>query len=302
LERVLPLISAPQAWTKSRGKDVYIAIVDTGVCGTMAEFPDAKKAGGWSYDNSDPWKDYYGHGSMTACIAAATNGGKGSGVAPEARLYSCKTTFLTSELIAAYEWLISKRAEHGQPIIVNNSFAFQTCDLPQENGQAININHPFVTSIQQAIRAGLTIVFAAGNNQGFCTNPSECGPNSIWIWNSLDEVLSVGAVDQNNKLWSYSSRGPGQWTLGTSPKPDCVAPVFGEVMWNCGFQDQPQGWGTSGAAPQAAGLAALIASYKPNLSPKQILDCIRNTCDAHPSAPTCSGHGVLNCDRALCSL
>ena len=81
LQRVLQLISAPQAWPKSRGKDVYIAIVDTGVCGTMAEFPDAKKAGGWSYDNSDPWKDYYGHGSMTACIAAATNenGGKGSG-------------------------------------------------------------------------------------------------------------------------------------------------------------------------------------------------------------------------------
>ena len=79
---------------------------------------------------------------------------------------------------------------------------------------------------------GLTIVFAAGNNQGFCSNPSECGPNSIWIWNSLDEVLSVGAVDQNNELWSYSSRGPGQWTTAASPIPDCVAPVFGEVMWN----------------------------------------------------------------------
>jgi subtilisin family serine protease len=302
LPDVLQSISAPTAWNKSRGKDTYIAIVDTGVCGTMLEFPDWKKANGWSFDGSDPWEDYYGHGSMCACIAAGTDagGGRFNGVAPDAKLYSCKTQFFTSELIDIYEWLIDRRDEHDQPIIASNSYGFYSCADPQEDGHPITINHPFVTIVQQAIAAGITVVFAAGNNHADCDGaPDQCQPNTIWVWNSLDEVLSVGTVDENNNLWDYSSRGPGQWTPAERPKPDCVAPTYGEVMWDCGYSNMTNGWGTSGAAPQAAGLAALLASQRPNDPPATRLDRIRQSCDAHPTAATCSGHGVINCANAV---
>jgi len=307
LQDVLQSISAPTAWNKSRGKDTFIAIMDSGVCGTMKEFPDWKRAGGWSFDGSDPWTDYSGHGSMAACVAAATesDGGASNGVAPDAKLYSCKTQYLTSQLIDAYEWLIDRREEHKQPIVANNSYGSYTCNPPEEhdvqgNKQPITINHPFVTALQQAIAAGIAVVFAAGNNHSNCSSgPPPCQPNTIWTWNSLDEVLSVGTVDQNNDLWEYSSRGPGQWTNPVAPKPDCVAPTYGEVMWGCGYQNMGKGWGTSGAAPLAAGLVALLASQQPGSTPADLLDRIRQTCDPHPTPHECSGHGVINCARAV---
>jgi len=77
------------------------------------------------------------------------------------------------------------------------------------------------------------------------------------------------------------------------------APTYGEVMWDCGYHTPNDGWGTSGAAPQAAGLAALLASLHPSSTPASLLDHIRATCDPHPTAPTCSGHGVINCARAV---
>jgi len=183
LKEVLDRISAPEAWNKSRGDGTYVAIVDTGICGSMPEFPDPKKADGWSFDGSDPWTDYYGHGSMCACIAAATDqhGGRFNGVAPNAQLYSCKTTFYTSQLIAVYEWLMDRREEHGQPIIASNSYGFYTCADPQEDGQAISVNHPFATTLQQAIQEGIVVIFAAGNNHASCHgDPNQCQPNTIW--------------------------------------------------------------------------------------------------------------------------
>jgi serine protease AprX len=302
LPHVLRRISAPEAWEVSRGANTYVAIIDTGICGMMPEFPDWKKADGISFDGSDPWDDYYGHGSMCACIAAATDREEGrfNGVAPDALLYSCKTRFTTTELIAVYEWLMDRREEHGQPIIASNSYGFESCDEPYQNGQPITINHPFATILQQAIEMGIIVVFAAGNNHSDCDGePQDCQPDTIWAWNSLDEVLCVGTTDRNNNLWDYSSRGPGQWASAERPKPDCVAPTYGEVMWGCGFQDDTDVWGTSGAAPQAAGLAALLSSLQPTASPAAILDRIRQTCDAHPSEPTCSGHGLINCARAV---
>lgn len=302
LKEVLERIGAPRAWGRSRGADAYVAIVDTGVCGTMPEFPDWKKAGGWAYDGGDPWLDYHGHGSMCACVAAATDagGGRFNGVAPDALLYSCKTTFLTSELIDIYEWLMDRREEHGRPVIVNNSYGFYDCSDPHEGGQPITINHPFVTTLQQAVAAGVTPVFAAGNNHADCGgDPQGCDPDTIWVWNSLDEVLSVGTVDENDALWDYSSRGPGQWAPAERPKPDCVAPTYGEVMWGCGYSNMTNGWGTSGAAPQAAGLAALLASLDPTATPRALMDRINLTCDPHPTGATCSGHGVINCAAAV---
>jgi hypothetical protein len=87
-----------------------------------------------------------------------------------------------------------------------------------------------------AIRAGIVVVYAAGNNHYDvkCNNdPTRCSPNTIWTVNSMDEVLSVGTVDWNNKMDSgqhaNSSRGPGQWS-NKHKKPDCVAPTYGEVI------------------------------------------------------------------------
>src|SRR5262249_24285665 len=65
------------------------------------------------------------------------------------------------------------------------------------------------------------------------------------------EVVGVGAVDEEGRRLSYSSCGPNS----KHPKPDLVAPV--PFMSFC--RSRPFA-GTSAAAPQAAGLAAVLWS------------------------------------------
>lgn len=65
------------------------------------------------------------------------------------------------------------------------------------------------------------------------------------------EVVAVGAVDERNRRMSYSSCGPNS----KHPKPDLVASVPFPSLW----REKPFA-GTSAAAPQAAGIAAVLWS------------------------------------------
>src|SRR5262249_29385074 len=132
-------------------------------------------------------------------------------------------------------------------------------------------------------------------------DPTKCSPNSIWAVNSMDEVLSVGTVNWNSRMDSgqhaNSSRGPGQWAT-INKKPDCVAPTYGEVIWGSSYQVM-EWWGTSGACPQVAGLAALLLSADSKLTPAQVGDIIRQTCRAIQLPKTCAGAGLIDCEAAV---
>jgi subtilisin family serine protease len=245
---------------------------------------------------------------MTACIAAGTrrNGGKFDGVAPGAKLIACKTEFDDTEIYEIYDYLLGllDRREIGR-LVINNSYGLYACIQP-----AVMLSDELPRIIRHAIERGVVVVFAAGNNHvNVCGNaPLGCGPNSIWGVNSLEEVISVGTVDENNRMdqaptvrngFSHrdSSRGPGQ--LATKyPKPDCVAPTYGEVVWGSGYAAM-EWWGTSGAAPQVAGLAALVLERDPTLTPVQVKETIQETCVRLPLAPACVGAGLIDCEAAV---
>lgn len=308
LNDVLTHIRARLAWKSGTGKGVHIAVVDTGICGGMPEFPAWKKSPyGWSYHGSH-WTDLRGHGSMAACVAAATssNGGRFDGVAPGATLISCKTSFDDTELYQVYDYLIGLVEKHEiGPLVISNSYGSYQCSPPD-----LAADDPFTGIVRLAVAKGITVVFAAGNNHvNVCGHsPLACGPNSIWGVNSLEEVISVGTVDETNRMdqppktangFSHrdSSRGPGQFAKSRS-KPDCVAPTYGEVMWGCGYAAM-EWWGTSGAAPQVAGLAALLLGRNPGLSPAEVKEIIRSTAVRLPVEETCVGSGLINCEAAL---
>jgi serine protease AprX len=307
---VMARIKADEAWAISRGQGVHVAIVDTGICGTLPEFAGSKKSPfKWSASpNDDPWTDTRGHGSMTAAIAAAStaSGGRYNGVAPDSPIIPCKTSFDDTELYQIYDYLI-QLVDSGQvkKLVVNNSYGRYVCAAPK-----ISRDDPFPGILLRAIAKGIVVVFAAGNNHVvICNNdPTKCDPNSIWSVNSFDEVLSVGTVDQNNRMdqppqtpngYSHrdSSRGPGQFAT-VHPKPDCVAPTYGEVVWGCGYVAM-EWWGTSGAAPQVTGLAALILSRNPGLSVADVGDIISTSCVPVGLAPSCAGAGLIHCSAAV---
>jgi hypothetical protein len=81
-------------------------------------------------------------------------------------------------------------------------------------------------------------------------------------------VLSVGAVDTRGQRFAYSSCGPNS----RQPKPDLVATVpFPSLCRARPFA------GTSAAAPQAAGLAALLWSRHPDWRAEQVVQAMRDS-------------------------
>ena len=310
LADIADAVGARAAWATTKGAGVTIVVVDSGIDGGALEFPIARRSP-LSFAPSfvdGPWNDSLGHGSMVASIAAgsSTTGGRHDGLAPEATILSARTNYSATDLYTIYDQLITMRKQGslGGPVVINNSYAADQCavdgSLPRD--------HPYAGVVEAAIAAGLPMVFAAGNNHGDmgCNNPpAECTPNTIWMVNSLDEVVSVGAINWDDVntggAHSNSSRGPGQWS-NLFPKPDLVAPCYGEVLWGHGYRTL-EWWGTSGAAPVVTGIAALTLSAAAlrgaSLTPGQLSCLLRQNCDAIAGGPACVGRGRVSATKAV---
>ena len=307
LPEVMQQINAPAAWQHTRGEGVTIAIVDTGIQGTLREFAQARRSplDLTSFYHGQHWIDGQGHGSMCGAIAAGSkgDGGKHDGVAPAANVISARSTLQATDLFLIYDELITAKRNGvvPGPLVVSNSYGLYTCAHNQLPAQ-----HPYLDIILQAIADGIVVVFAAGNNHHdvTCNHPADqCGPNTIWAVNSHDQVISVGTVDANGSNRTLpnphvnSSRGPGEWAQQLL-KPDVVAPTYGEIVWGGGYRVMDW-WGTSGACPQVAGLAALMLSVAPALSPAQVADIIRATSGSGGARDNCVGHGLIDCGKAV---
>jgi subtilisin family serine protease len=242
------------------------------------------------------------HGSMTACIAAATKTGGGiyDGVAPDATLISCRVPDVDEAyLIPAFEQLIDyvQAGEIGR-LVINNSFG--------PRGSRPAPVTAFIEVVKRAVAAGIVVVFSAGDTAPASVCPAPDSRSGINGVNSLAEVITVGTVDENDDMnqpipfgfftaHQNGCRGPGQFER---EKPDCVAPTYGRVMWGCDDKCSVW-WGTSGAAPQVAGLAALMLSKNDTLTPGQIKQIIKRNCVALPLSSTCAGAGRIDCQDTL---
>lgn len=105
-------------------------------------------------------------------------------------------------------------------------------------------------------------------------------------------VLSVGAVDERGARLTYSSCGP----CASLAKPNLVAVVPFQSYWRM----RPF-TGTSAAAPQAAGMAALLWSRSPKASAKKIKAKLhRSASDLGPEGfDGETGYGLLQAPRPV---
>ncbi|NLG51466.1 MAG: S8 family serine peptidase [Chloroflexi bacterium] len=189
------------------------------------------------------------HGTHTmGTIVGGSEGGTAIGVAPGARWIATKVFDnrgnSTDEWIhAGFQWLLAPTDLNGQnpdpskaPDIVCNSWG-------DDNGQDLT----FRDDVNALRAAGIFTAWAAGNN-----GPQ---PGTIGSPASLENAFAVGAVDSQNQIASFSSRGPSPWGY---IKPDVVAPGVNirSTIAGGGYE---AGWnGTSMATPHVAGLAALM--------------------------------------------
>lgn len=301
LDDVLTLIEAKEAWHQSTGEGTALAVVDTGIDGTRLEFPSSKRVGEWQPLNDRPWTDGVGHGTMCAVIAAGTKreGGSFDGVAPGASLICCKTGFYDSELGAIYDYLTDLVTREKLTIIATNSFGVAIGNPPP-----VPQDSEFIPALNDAIAAGIHVFFSAGNYHEYAGGaPESCEPNSIWLHKSRADVMTVAACDMDSGMWYYSSRGPGQHfgDPNTDLKPDVTAPTprNGRIVYGSTIRSLPNGWGTSGACPQAAGLAALLLGKNRSLSRADIKRAIVGGANQLAHVATCSGAGIINCRQSM---
>ncbi|WP_236594777.1 S8 family serine peptidase [Saccharothrix sp. 6-C] len=256
LDRSTAQIGAPTAWRAGHtGKGVKVAVLDTGVDQDHPDLAGHEVAERNFTDDPDN-TDGVGHGTHVAATIASS-GAKYKGVAPDADLLDGKVCVLSgcqeSAIVAGMQWA----AEQGADIVNLSIGGGDTAELdPLE--EAVNT---------LSARTGVLFVIAAGNNSR---------PETISSPGSADAALTVGAVDRQDGIAAFSSRGP---RVGDGAvKPDITAPGVDIVAAksSSGTVGTPAGdgyvsmSGTSMATPHVAGAAAVLAQQHPDWTGAQI--------------------------------
>ncbi|HYP24411.1 MAG TPA: S8 family serine peptidase [Actinomycetota bacterium] len=302
--------------TKIDGRGVGVAVIDSGVDGTHPDL--ASRMGGnvkivctsplpatnaflGGFQECRTPKDVVelddtdhpsagGHGTHVAGIVAGT-GSTYHGAAPGATLYgvSVGTTILVENGLDGLAWVLDNHDQVSPAIkVVNNSWGSGYRKYAA-NGDVL---YSATWKLQEElIRAGVTVVFAAGNAGGNGTNPTtvaECvnpTPGLVCVANYDDKGngTRAGTID------STSSRGN---TTDVESWPDVSAP--GTVITSTcrvtlpvcnmhfGMVVNPPNMyaslsGTSMSAPHVAGIVAQLYQADPTLTPAEIEIVLEDT-------------------------
>ncbi|WP_328694451.1 S8 family serine peptidase [Streptomyces phaeochromogenes] len=300
LDKSVPQIGADKAWASGYdGKGVRIAVLDTGVDATHPDLKDQVVAAR-NFTPSPDATDRYGHGTHVASIAAGTgaaspagSAGAFKGVAPGAELLNGKVlddegSGDDSGILAGIEWA----AEQGADVV----------NLSLGGGDTPGLD-PLETAVDEfSADKGILFAVSAGND-------GEFGEQTIGSPGSAESALTVGAVDGDDRLAEFSSRGPRVGDDGI--KPDVTAPGVditaaaapGSVIEQEVGQN-PEGYltisGTSMAAPHVAGAAAILKQRYPDWTYAELKGALTaSTTGGANYGPYQQGSGRIAVDRAL---
>ncbi|ANZ40920.1 hypothetical protein BBK82_37995 [Lentzea guizhouensis] len=292
LDRSVAQIGGPEAWKAGyTGAGTKVAVLDTGVDETHPDLA-GREVAEQNFSGAADNLDRIGHGTHVASIVAGTgakSGGKLKGVAPEAQILDGKVfdddgRATDSGIIAGMQWAVEQGAK-----VVNMSLG----GLDDEGVD------PLEEAVNELSKTGTLFVISAGNN-------GNGGDGTVLSPGSADAALTVGAVDREENLASFSSRGP---RLGDDAiKPDITAPGVGIVAAKAtvGQNGTSTGdgyvalSGTSMAAPHVAGSAALLAQQHPAWTGQQLKAAL--TASAKPNDKLnvfAQGSGRVDVARAI---
>lgn len=291
LDHSVPQIGAPEAWARGyEGDGVIVAVLDTGVDDTH---PDLLGTVVVSENfSADPDGDQVGHGTHVASILAgsgAAEGGRYRGVAPGVSLLSgkvCEDIWCSeSALLAGMHWAVVEQGAR----VVNVSIG--------------GADTPAIDPVEEAVNAlsaeyGVLFVISAGNSGPWASTVESPG--------SAAAALTVGAVDRDDQVAEFSSRG---FTVGEHAlKPDLTAPgveivaarATGVELGTLVGDAYMALSGTSMAAPHVAGAAALLAQQHPDWSGADIKAALLGSAELLPGwSVRDQGAGRLDVAAAL---
>ena len=259
----------PQAWQRSSGRGVRVAVIDSGVdrshpdLGMVLRGRDFVKGGRVTNDPN-------GHGTFVAGIVAAKRS-NGRGIAGASRASILPVRVLDargygrdSDVARGIRWA----SDHGADVI--------NLSLGGPRGSRL-----LTSAVKHAERRGALVIASSGNSGG----TREIHPAAV------PKVVAVGATDNKDRLTWFSQHG--SWL-------DLVAPGF-QITSTTPGNGYGVGSGTSFSAPLVAGAAALLVDAHPRWSPVQLRQrLLWSAADAGPVGPDpATGFGVVDVDGAL---
>jgi len=239
-------VGLPEAWDLAHGDpSITIAILDSGIDATHPDLA-AQLVPGWNFwDNDADTHDVFGHGTEVAGVASAiTNNGTGvAGAAWGCALMPVRVTNTDGyaslfSILQAVTWAVDNGAR-----VINLSF------------EGIHSSTALSSTFAYARSHGCLVVAAAGNGgvyDGTADQP---------------DVVSVAATDSADRHPSWASYGPYVDLAAPGVAIHTTARGGGTAAVS----------GTSFASPLVAGVAALLLSAAPDLTPTEVETVMEST-------------------------
>jgi serine protease AprX len=239
------------------------------------------------------------HGMYVLSVIAGQLPGKLIGTAPEADYYLYRTEISASETeVEEATWVAGmEKADSAGVDVVNCSLGYTQFDDPKMNHSFTDLDgHTTICSREASLAAskGIILVNSAGNNG-----------NRSWHYVSApadaENILTVGAVDKERVLKSFSSRGP---TYDGRIKPDVCAMGFQTIASSVADGEVAGTNGTSLAAPVITGLVACLWQQFPDKSSFEVMDAVKKSADRYSNPDDSFGYGIpdFNIARQLLNM
>lgn len=236
----IEMVNAQDAWLKGyTGKGVRIAIIDTG-CDINHPALKDRILGGTNFTTDDEcnpntYGDYKGHGTHVAGIIAGNKTEVGvTGIAPDSKLFILKA--LDKNGNGNLDWIVS----------AINCAIDQNVDIISMSLGCPTDDKYLKQSIDNAVKKGILVVCASGNE-----GDGNGDTDEINYPGSYDEVIVVGAIDENKKMASFSN---------SNKFVDVVAPGV-DILSTYKDGTYAKLSGTSMATPHVTGALALLIEW-----------------------------------------
>ena len=326
----ITMVNADKVWDMGyTGKDVLVAVLDSGVNYNHLDLADHLWDGGSQYpnhgyniigNNNDPM-DNFGHGTHCAgTVCGDGTSGLHTGIAPDATLMCVKVLDdygygSTSAFNSGMEFAIEHQAD-----IISMSLGVMNASVTDKT--------LLRNTCVNALQLGVIATVAVGNDGQMTMvpvpnnvrTPGNCPPP--WMHpdqevnaGALSCVVAVGAIDYSENMYENGSRGPVTWTdteFNDYPynpnigliRPDICAPGVGVKSLD---HDSNDGYnlksGTSMATPCVAGVLALLLEKENTLTPAELCMIIETTAKKLTETKSnLTGSGLIDAYNAIINI